>query len=240
MPPRATIHSAPAAGGRTGARTRCYVCCVLAHGGRLLSVLIVSPANVQPGHWGGVHRRAAHHRTQRTWCRNPRPPHAALTSTVRSPALRPPALAAFGTRPPSRRTHRPAALPAGDWIVEIHAVGGKGLNISVHGEDGPVLTATGVQFGDVYFCGGQSNMVSHRRAVGSPLPPPLRPWTEPCFPLELKFTSLGVIGRAAWCVLHVGACLRAEGMSRGTVVEMRRSTRHRGPRGQTPCNSRRG
>jgi hypothetical protein len=44
----------------------------------------------------------------------------------------------------------------GDWIIQLRAPSG---NITVSGESGPSVTATGIKNGDVFFCSGQSNMV---------------------------------------------------------------------------------
>jgi len=44
----------------------------------------------------------------------------------------------------------------GDWIIQANHAHG---TVTVHGEDGPTLTAHNVSSGDVFFCSGQSNMV---------------------------------------------------------------------------------
>ena len=60
------------------------------------------------------------------------------------------------------KAHFPAvADDNGDWEVQFNrAGGGTGpSNVTVAGEDGPVITAKNVMGGDVFFCSGQSNMV---------------------------------------------------------------------------------
>lgn len=72
-------------------------------------------------------------------------------------------------------TYQAVADAAGKWVVEVRAHGGGPCNVTVSGENGPSVTANDVQFGDVFFCSGQSNMV---------------------FPLELALNSSAEIATA--------------------------------------------
>lgn len=57
-------------------------------------------------------------------------------------------------------TYSTVADAAGVWLVELAPQAANVIvNITLQGEDGPAITAHDVIFGDVYFCGGQSNMV---------------------------------------------------------------------------------
>eukprot|EP00041_Stephanoeca_diplocostata_P036427 m.1331336 g.1331336 ORF g.1331336 m.1331336 type:complete len:916 (+) comp24863_c1_seq1:65-2812(+) len=72
-------------------------------------------------------------------------------------------------------TYQAVADAAGTWVVEVRAHGSGPCTVTVSGENGPSVTAHDVQFGDVFFCSGQSNMV---------------------FPLELALNSSAEIATA--------------------------------------------